>query len=426
MVVKSFSPIPSQIATVYLSSKRTCHQRSIKFHPLSSEKNQNQDKSITELQKEIQLQSLSRITIPSILFSFLCYSIFPSITLGIQTWAHDMYDGSNTGKGYETLNLILTDNSNQFLQNVHNFLALTFAFLTGSTLQFMLRQQDILYKALFDEVTALVSLLEQSALISEGRSDLYRNLLQSLTSYLENDLKLVTNYVSVQEEQENGNTSTHALTSSSSLSYVINEMGISRENLPSYILSRRPENDPLERILYITSVGEPSSIYSSVLELRRARSKRLGALQRKMPEINMYLLYVLGSTVFVSFPFVTAGSETVGGDGLLQLYRAQLSIVVFAMCVVLGMINELKQPEIASVYSVNYDFLGKMMNGLECELDERMKSCDAAVEFQINSSSDTIMMPHKDLDSSSRTKSIVRRIIRNLRSFEFHKSTRKS
>jgi hypothetical protein len=343
-----------------------------------------------------------------------------------------MYDGSSNGNGYETLNLILTDNSNQFIQNIHNFLSLTFAFLTGSTLQFMLRQQETLYKALFEEVNALIGLLEQIGLMSEGRRDLHRTMLQCISTYLEHDLKMVTEYKGIQNHEdsvETSSSSTSSITSSSTTtattrSYWKDEMDISRENLPSLLLSTRPQNDPLETILYITSVGEPSSIYSSVKELRYARAKRLGALQRKMPEINMYLLYILGTTVFVSFPFVAAGSETVGGDALLQLFRIQLSIGVFAMCTIFGIINELKRPEIASAYSVDYDILGKMLSNLEKELGERMKRCNNFEQkdtVPLTATSATVSANDFDSSlaqaSSSPSKSRVKRILHKLRQY---------
>jgi hypothetical protein len=409
VMVQSFQPILLQRRHIF-QSRRIYRQNSNSFS-LHSDVTKQFETSSSNLQQKLQLQTLSRIAIPAITFTCLCYAIFPTAAITIQIWAHDMYDGSSNGNGYETLNLILTDNSNQFIQNIHNFLSLTFAFLAGSTLQFMLRQQDTLYKALFDEVNALISLLEQIGLMSEGRRDLYRTMLQSISTYLENDLKLVTEYKGIHDRER----------SLTSLSYLMDEMDLSRENLPSLLLSKRPQNDPLEMILYITSVGEPSSIYSSVKELRHARAKRLGALQRKMPEINMYLLYTLGATVFVSFPFVAAGSETVGGDALLQLFRTHLSVGVFAMCTVFGIINELKRPDISSAYSVDYEILGKMLSNVEKELGERMKRCDdfeqedhVLLETKTDSCSTVLSSTLKEA-SSSPSKSKVKRLLHKLR-----------
>ena len=41
--------------------------------------------------------------------------------------------------------------------------------------------------------------------------------------------------------------------------------------------------DPLEAIMWMTSVGTPSVIYDTVKWLRQARGARLGAMQRKLP-----------------------------------------------------------------------------------------------------------------------------------------------
>ena len=327
-----------------------------------------------ELQAKLKMETVSRITVPSFFSAVACYAVFPSLALWIQSAVHDSFDGASTGYGYEALNLILTDNSNQFIQNIHNALALIFSFLTGNTLFFMYRQQETLYYALFDEVTALTSLIEQSALLAEGR-EVYNIILKSISKYIEDDLKLVTDYKTI-----------HGKSSSSHLNFLMNDMNLPREDLPSLILSRRPEHDPLENILYITSVGEPSRIYSTVKELRQARARRLGALQRKMPEVNMYLLYVLGFTVWISFPIVAAGSETVGGDALLQVFRIQLSIGVFAMVGLLGIINELKRPEIASAYNIDYSVLGKLMAGIEEDLERRIEKTKMTTEQNMRKS----------------------------------------
>lgn len=315
----------------------------------------------TELQQRLQIQTLSRITIPSVFCAAVCYTSFPSVVMSLATAIHDAFDGANTGKGYETLNLILTDNSNQFIQNVHNALALIFSFLTGNTLFFMYRQQETLYYALFEEISTLTSLLEQSALLSEGR-EMYCILLESISRYIEEDLKLVTDYKTI-----------HGDSSDFKFSFMFDDMELAREDLPSLILSRRPNNDPLETILYITSVGEPSAIYTTVKELRKARAKRLGALQRKMPEVNMYLLYTLVLTVWISFPVVASGSQTVGGAALLDVFKTQMSLGIFGMVGLLGIINELKRPEVASVYNIDYSLLGKLMRGIEEDLDTRLE-----------------------------------------------------
>ena len=51
---------------------------------------------------------------------------------------------------------------------------------------------------------------------------------------------------------------------------------------PSKLLARRPDKDPLEAIMFVTSVGVPSSLYETVRTLRQARAGRLGSMQRKV------------------------------------------------------------------------------------------------------------------------------------------------
>mmetsp|Transcript_26267 Transcript_26267/g.30004 ORF Transcript_26267/g.30004 Transcript_26267/m.30004 type:complete len:438 (-) Transcript_26267:25-1338(-) len=313
-----------------------------------------------KLQEKLQGQTLTRIAIPSLTCAAICYATFPTITTTLATTIHDIFQGDETGYGYETLNLILTDNSNQFIQNVHNFLSLTFAFLTASTFSFMYKQQERLYYALFEEVSLLISLLEQIALATQGRSEVYKLLLMSIRKYLNEDLKVVTDFKSLQDGIAPSNIA-----------------GMSREDLPVLLITKRPEDDPLETILYLTSVGIPSNIYiSTIRTLRQARAKRLGSLQRKMPEINMYMLYILGFSSWITFPIVTAGAQTVGGDMLIEVYRVQLSLGVFAMSGVLGVINELKRPEVGSAYNVDYSVLFTLINGLENEIENRLLNCE--------------------------------------------------
>jgi len=125
----------------------------------------------------------------------------------------------------------------------------------------MYQQQESVYYALFAEVTESKSLLEQTALVCGGRP-MYGQVLSCIQSYITNDLK---------------NLSTS----------------------PSLLLSKRPADDPLESIMYLTSVGTPSSVYETVRSLRQCRAQRLGALQRKLPTIHMALLWVLATIELV-------------------------------------------------------------------------------------------------------------------------------
>jgi len=317
-------------------------------------------KSMEETIREKELETLARICIPSIIIATVCYLIFPTVASTLNTEILEAYDGISTKKGAEALNLILQDNSNQFIQDMHNFCSLLFLLLTGHTFAFVYRQQEKLCYALFEEISTAKSLLEQVALATEGRPFIYHSLLEAMRRYVQCDLNMV---LPTRNSVENNNDS---------------DGPYEEEDIPALLLSTRPVDDPFETILYLTSVGEPSGIYSTVRMLRKARSKRLGAMQRKMPELNLYLLYVLGFIAWITFPVVAAGSKTVGGQALLNLQAVQLSLGVFAMGGVLGIINELKQPTLTgrSVYDVDFSYLQTVVEGLENEINSRMEKCD--------------------------------------------------
>jgi hypothetical protein len=136
----------------------------------------------------------------------------------------------------------------------------------------------------------------------------------------------------------------------------------------------------LEDILYLTSVGEPSVIYSTVRALRQARAERLGALQRKLPNIHMILLWSLAFIVLFTFPLLGAAVQTIGGMGILKVQAWYLSFIVFGICMTLGVINELRQPEGRGAYNV-VTVLAVMVQGLDQELKMRLES-DGASSFK--------------------------------------------
>lgn len=76
---------------------------------------------------------------------------------------------------------------------------------------------------------------------------------------------------------------------------------------PAELLSTRPMEDPLESIMYMTSVGVPSIVYETVKNLRQARGNRLGAMQRKFPFLGIGLLYLLALVELLAFPLLGAG-----------------------------------------------------------------------------------------------------------------------
>ena len=99
--------------------------------------------------------------------------------------------------------------------------------------------------------------------------------------------------------------------------------------------------DPLESIMYMTSVGVPSIVYETVKNLRQARGYRLGAMQRKFPFLGVCLLYTLAFVELLAFPLLGAGTATVGG--ILSLQSFLFACLCGAHMLVLRIIQELWQ-----------------------------------------------------------------------------------
>lgn len=189
--------------------------------------------------------------------------------------------------------------------------------------------------ALFDEVTMAKSLLEQVALVCQGREALYEQILQCIFKYVHEDLTKFN------------------------------------ADEPAKLLAARPADDPLEDILYLTSVGEPSVVYQTVRGLRQARAFRLGALQRKLPDIHMILLWCLFAIVLNTFPLLGAGSQTIGGTAILAVQSYYFGFIVFGMALTMGVVNELRRPGIKGAYNA-YLVLQVMVKGLVEEIDLRL------------------------------------------------------
>jgi Protein of unknown function (DUF4239) len=197
---------------------------------------------------------------------------------------------------------------------------------------FLYTQQESIYYALFQEVTEAKSLLEQVALVCQGRS-MYPRCLQSMVRYVQDDLKQI-------------------------------------RLDPAVLLSARPVDDPLESIMYMTSVGVPGTIYETVKSLREARARRLGALQRKLPAIHMLLLWVLAAIELVSFPLLGAGTQTIGGYNLLTVEGVLFGVMTSGIVLTLRVVGELWRPA-GGAYNVD-NVLSVMVSGLEKELQTRL------------------------------------------------------
>jgi hypothetical protein len=174
---------------------------------------------------------------------------------------------------------------------------------------------------------------------------------------------------------------------------------------PSSLLSARPADDPLEAILYLTSVGTPGVIYDTVRSLRQARSRRLGALQRKVPAMHMAILWLLGVIMISSFPILVGvggasalASSSAGGGGsvtsmlaaadassssccggVLTMQGAFFGVVTFAVVMTKLVLVELWRTKAHSgAYNVDAA-LRVMVRGLRNELEERTNEATGAM-----------------------------------------------
>jgi len=236
-----------------------------------------------------------------------------------------------------------------------------------------------LYYALFDEVTEAKSLLEQVALVSQGRT-MYATCLSSIARYVEEDLLGGTLTLPPKSSASTDGDATAAKTSSSKTKKTTRT---SPSVTPSLILSARPADDPLEAILYLTSVGIPGQIYDTVRSLRQARSRRLGALQRKVPAIHLIMLWILGIIMMMSFPVLVGvgGAAAAGGRmyaevfpwsgyKVMTLQGGLFGVAAFAVVMTKMVLAELWRTK-GGAYNVDA-VLMVMVRGLRKELDERM------------------------------------------------------
>lgn len=263
-----------------------------------STKNNASTKIIGKTKSErfrFQLITLIRVGIPSIISGITAFFLFPALALFLASIVNDA-----------GVFAVLSQDSSQFVQNFLTVSGLLFSILIGQTYAFLYQQQEAVFYALFNEVTEAKSLLEQVALVCQGRA-MYSKVLESISKYVRDDLKQL-------------------------------------QADPAVLISSRPIDDPLESIMYMTSVGVPSSVYDTVRSLRQARAARLGALQRKLPRVHMLLLWLLAGIELVSFPLLGAGTQTLGGYNILTVEGCLFGIMTFGIVMTMKVISELYRP----------------------------------------------------------------------------------
>ena len=268
------------------------------------------------------LSTLVRVALPTVVATVFGLLYFDNISLFIR----GALDGS-------AIRVLMADEA-QFIQNFLTVIGLLFSILAGNAYSALYEQQEQIYFALFQEVSEAKSLLEQTTLVGQGRP-FYRSALACMRNYVKNDLRRL-------------------------------------DIPPAELLSSRPMEDPLEAIMYMTSVGVPSVVYETVKNLRQARGYRLGAMQRKFPSLGIGLLYLLAAVELLAFPLLGAGSFDAAGQGILSLQSFLFACLCGAHMLVLRIIQELWQST-GGVFNVD-DVLQRMVSGLEEELEMRSRS----------------------------------------------------
>eukprot|EP00466_Bigelowiella_natans_P003807 jgi/Bigna1/71005/fgenesh1_pg.14_\ len=273
-------------------------------------KNLNKNRLLLHITIQIWiLNSYIRCILQAIGASVLGMLLFPVISIAIRSFL-DM------GEVY-----VLSNDQSQFVQNFITVNGLLFSILTGNAFYFLYQQQEALFYALFAEVSEAKSLLEQVTFVCQGRA-FYRTVLEKIAKYVKDDLRRI-------------------------------------DYPPAVLLSSKPQDDPLESILYLTSVGVvPSIVYETVRSLRQ----------------------VLGPRQLIKDP-MRALSDSNAVPNILSLEGFLFGLLCGGIMLTLQIalkctrapqvIHELWSP-MGGVYQVD-NVLGQMVMGLEEELDQRFQ-----------------------------------------------------
>ncbi|CAJ1404157.1 unnamed protein product [Effrenium voratum] len=224
----------------------------------------------------------------------------------------------------------LGDVASGYVGNILALMSVLFSILAGNSYTSLYSQNEAIFCALFAEVSEAKALMEQIALVCSGRP-FYRSALENIRRYVERDLRRL-------------------------------------DRPPSILCAIKPRDDPLESILYLTSVGVPSAVYETVRSLRQRRGDRLGAVQRKLPPVQMALLYVLGGFNLLSLLLLALQTPSLVEN---RLCRSLFAAMAGALMMTMRVIHELWTP-VGGAYNVD-GVLRVMIRGLEDELDQRLK-----------------------------------------------------
>jgi len=242
---------------------------------------------------------------------------------------------------------VLKDDMTQFTQNAFALVLLVFGLLLGETLSMLLQRQDRLYCAIYQEVSEARSLVEQLVLLGGARqgktvgtewTSNSATLLDDMEAYLIQDLQ---------------------------------QLGEIR-----ILVDRGPKPDPLESLLFATSVGVPSGVSSSVRAIRQARASRLAAAQRKFPAAHLLLLGVFGTCSLSIFLLLGAGLagfeafEASKPGHLLAILAPLFGLLVSVQALTAAVLRELSLPGGSKFFRAQ-DVVEESLAGLLADLRQR-------------------------------------------------------
>jgi len=210
----------------------------------------------------------------------------------------------------EATQQVLRDDLTQFTQNAFTVAGLLFALLLSDTLGFLLQRQERLYKAVFREVSEARALVEQLGLLGAARGGGAR--LGDVGRYLAADLR---------------------------------RLGRPR------VLPAGGGVDPLERLLFATSVGAPAGVCGSARAVRQARAERLAAVQRRFPAGHLVILGVLAVLMLGFFVLLGAGVAGFepGGEAARPGHLLWLLAWLFGLLVAAVALCNCWQPQIKNI-----------------------------------------------------------------------------
>lgn len=298
---------------------RRSFTRRRKVQRLAGDGGDDDDDKLKVVVRKNVLKTVCRVGLWSVVTAAGAYLFYPSLQQFLWTFL----------TGTKTI-VPLGDVAQGYVGNVLALMSVLFSILAGSNYSSLYSQNEAIFCALFAEVSEAKALMEQIALVCSGRP-FCRSALENIRRYVERDLRRL-------------------------------------DRPPSILCACKPRDDPLESILYLTSVGVPSAVYETVRSLRQRRGDRLGAVQRKLPPVQMALLYVLAGFNLMSLLLLASANPSAAES---QLCRMLFASMAGALMMTMRVIHELWTP-VGGAYNVD-GVLRVMIRGLEDELDQRLK-----------------------------------------------------